>query len=103
MASIPIEKLTRTFTDAISITRELGIDYLWIDSLCIIQDSNHDWEAESALMSSVYSGSKINIAAAAARDGSDGCFCQPPGYIRSVYVEETVDGQKQYYVRDMPG
>jgi hypothetical protein len=94
MASIPAEELTRTFTDAISITRELGIDYLWIDSLCIIQDSSEDWEKESALMCSIYSGSKINIAAAAAHDGTEGCFCQSPGYTKSVHVEDAVDGQK---------
>lgn len=97
MSSIPTEELTRTFTDAISITRALGIDYLWIDSLCIIQDSDQDWQTESALMSSVYSGSKINIAAAAAHDGTEGCFCQPSEYTKSVHVEEVVSGQKLAY------
>lgn len=34
---IPIHLLTRTFQDAIHVTRSLGLQYLWIDSLCIIQ------------------------------------------------------------------
>lgn len=39
---IPITKLTRTFRDAISITQQLGIHFLWIDSLCVVQDSHED-------------------------------------------------------------
>jgi hypothetical protein len=48
--------------------------YLWIDSLCIIQDDADGWELESARMSSVYGCSSINIAATSAKDGSVGCF-----------------------------
>lgn len=74
MLSIPAKELKKTFRDAISVTRELGIDYLWVDPLCIIQDSDQDREVESTLLSSVYSCSTINIAAAIARDGTEGLF-----------------------------
>jgi hypothetical protein len=47
---IPFRKLCRNFQHAISITRRLGYRYLWIDSLCIIQDSAEDWARESAQM-----------------------------------------------------
>lgn len=67
---IPFEGLPRTFQDAISIARELGIKYIWIDSLCIIQDSIADWKHESALMASVYSNSYLNIAATGSSDSS---------------------------------
>jgi hypothetical protein len=40
--SIPFDSMPLTFKDAIQITRELGIDHLWIDSLCIPQDSPED-------------------------------------------------------------
>jgi hypothetical protein len=72
--AIPQEALSKTFCDAIFIARGLGIFYLWIDSLCIIQDDPEDWRTESAPMSSVYGGSTLNIAASAARDGRVGCF-----------------------------
>ncbi|KAK1502880.1 hypothetical protein CTAM01_04869 [Colletotrichum tamarilloi] len=36
--------LSKTFQDAVLVTRRLGIKYIWIDSLCIIQDSKLDWE-----------------------------------------------------------
>lgn len=45
-------------------------------------------------MTSVYSGSKINIAAAGARDGTEGCFIQSPGYTKGVFVEDTVAGHR---------
>ncbi len=44
IASLPLASLPKTFQDAILITRQLGIRYLWIDSLCILQDSPEDWE-----------------------------------------------------------
>ena len=45
---ISYEQLSQTFQDAVRITRGLGIDFLWIDSLCIIQDSREDWEREAS-------------------------------------------------------
>jgi hypothetical protein len=67
-------ELCKTFNDAIIVARHLGINYIWIDSLCIIQDNPEDWLQESAKMSSVYSCSTINIAATGAKDGTIGCF-----------------------------
>lgn len=54
---ILVSQLPKTFQDAIEITHGLGTRYLWIDSLCIIQDDISDWEFESAKMASIYSGS----------------------------------------------
>jgi hypothetical protein len=102
MKAIPEEKLTKTFRDAIHITRYLGLQYLWIDSLCIIQLSNLDWRRESALMSSVYGGSAITIAAAGAKDGTKGCFLKPAGFVGKVHIEPTKDevwdiAQSEFY------
>ena len=47
---IPFQALCKNFQDAVIITRTLGFKYLWIDSLCIIQDSPEDWNRESAQM-----------------------------------------------------
>ncbi|CAI0644521.1 unnamed protein product [Colletotrichum noveboracense] len=48
---IPWSLLPPSFQQAIDITRKLRVQYLWIDSLCIIQDSSEDWEREAAQMS----------------------------------------------------
>ncbi|PMD49472.1 HET-domain-containing protein, partial [Hyaloscypha bicolor E] len=64
------EALGQTFRDAILITRELGLQFLWIDSLCIIQDSGSDWETESAGMAEVYLNSLMTLAATASLNSS---------------------------------
>ena len=71
---IPTEALPRTFKDAIQLTRSLGVSYLWIDSLCIIQDSMEDWRRESRLMDKVYRFSACNIMAEAAINCDGGLF-----------------------------
>lgn len=58
---IYISELPRTFQDAIEIVRACALDYIWIDSLCIIQDKdpqgcNLDWERESTKMGNIYAG-----------------------------------------------
>jgi hypothetical protein len=72
MTAIATKDLSKTFQDAIYITRLLGIQYIWIDALCIIQDSELDWKRESAQMFHIYSSSYCNLAASSARDGSQG-------------------------------
>jgi hypothetical protein len=64
--------LPRSFEDAIRITRELGFRYLWIDSICIIQDSLEDWELESAAMRDVYRNAAITISASASKNSQGG-------------------------------
>ncbi|KAE8444464.1 hypothetical protein EG329_000555 [Mollisiaceae sp. DMI_Dod_QoI] len=69
-----ISELPRTFRDAVAITRKLGYRYLWIDSLCILQDSEDDWLRESGKMAEVYSRAILTITAEAARDSNHGIF-----------------------------
>jgi hypothetical protein len=78
LASIPLNLLSNTFRDAILFTRRLGIRYIWIDSLCIIQDSRLDWEIESAKMSEIYSNAHLTIAATHAHSGLGGMFHRTP-------------------------
>ncbi|KAK0099601.1 hypothetical protein ONS96_008101 [Cadophora gregata f. sp. sojae] len=71
---IPWQQLPKTFQDAITLTRKLGIQYLWIDAVCIVQDDTQDWEFESANMANIYSNSYITIAATSASDSHRGLF-----------------------------
>ncbi|KAJ9424474.1 heterokaryon incompatibility protein-domain-containing protein [Fusarium oxysporum] len=59
---IPWQNLSRTFREAIAICREMGVRYLWIDSLCIVQNDEADWQRESRLMGDVYRNSVCTIA-----------------------------------------
>src|SRR6266536_1272484 len=74
MTSIPISVLSKTFREALLFTCHLGFRFLWIDSLCIIQDSDSDWHRESHQMSQVYRNAILNIAATGASNGSEGLF-----------------------------
>ncbi|KAK1778151.1 heterokaryon incompatibility protein-domain-containing protein [Copromyces sp. CBS 386.78] len=73
---IQLRELPNTFRDAIELTRKLEIPYIWIDCLCIIQDSpgNQDWTRESAKMQEVYRNSFLNLAAGASSDSNGGLF-----------------------------
>ena len=72
LSRLPLSTLPASFRDAVLVTRKLGIHYLWIDALCIIQDSAADWEAECARMSSVYCDSTLTIAAVDAPNSQSG-------------------------------
>jgi hypothetical protein len=75
-SGINITRLPKTFQDAVNITHGLRLQRLWIDSLCIIQDDQGDWEAESKLMGRVFSSAYCTIAASCAGGSSDG-FLKP--------------------------
>ncbi|KAH8747992.1 heterokaryon incompatibility protein-domain-containing protein [Diaporthe sp. PMI_573] len=72
--NISWESMPRTFQDAVYITFRLGLQGLWIDSLCICQDDELDWQSESSKMSEVYQRAFLVIAAASASDATGGCF-----------------------------
>ena len=81
------EQLPKTFQDAIETTRRLSLRYIWIDSLCIVQDDVADWRRESALMGQVYSCAFVAIAAADAKTASEGCFRERSS--RAIWRTET--------------
>lgn len=72
--SLPVEKLPKLFQDAILITRRLEYRYLWIDSLCIIQDSREDWEREISRMGSIYKHCVFMISADLCRASRESIF-----------------------------
>ncbi|CZR70075.1 uncharacterized protein PAC_19976 [Phialocephala subalpina] len=85
---ILLKTLPNTFQEAVAVTLALGIQYLWIDSLCIIQDDLEDWQEEAARMSSIYQGSFITIAATGSSD-SQGGLMAPPKPMLCVNVPDT--------------
>ena len=63
MAGMEFENLPATFRDAVTVTRALGLKYLWIDSICIIQGKDGDFNQEAKRMEEVYSGAYCVLAA----------------------------------------
>jgi hypothetical protein len=74
MRGILIQDLPKTFRDSIYICRQLNIRYLWIDSLCIIQDDPYDWIEEAAKMDGIFQQAHITLAATAGDDSNAGLF-----------------------------
>ncbi|KAK3390345.1 heterokaryon incompatibility protein-domain-containing protein [Podospora didyma] len=91
MIEIEAEKLSRTFADAITVTKMLGLRFLWIDCLCIVQDDELDWQREAAKMASVFSNAELTIAATASRNSDQG-FLFP----RAPAVHATIPGTADY-------
>ncbi|KAI9148002.1 hypothetical protein HJFPF1_11823 [Paramyrothecium foliicola] len=77
---IMLKELSNTFQQAVLFTRRLGIRYIWIDSLCIIQDDSADWQIESGKMADIYSNGYITLAATHARDGDAGLYRETPDF-----------------------
>lgn len=73
-SGIAFNCLPKTFQDAVRITRRLGIRYLWIDSLCIIQDSAEDWQMEASRMALIYRNSWLTVSATLSSSPITGCF-----------------------------
>lgn len=96
-AGISLEKLPKTFRDAVEITRGIGIRYLWIDSLCIIQGDKKDWHDQAENMGMIYTYAYLTIAASSAKDSSEGCFFRENAEVPEVqlpyYSEEEVIGR----------
>jgi hypothetical protein len=71
---IVFKELPRTFRDAIEISRRLRIRHLWIDAICIVQDSTVDWEREAPKMGAIYAKSTLTVAANMSTHANGGCF-----------------------------
>ncbi|KAI0546150.1 heterokaryon incompatibility protein-domain-containing protein [Xylaria curta] len=94
MQEIHDNELSATFKDAIWMTRRFGIDYILIDSLCIVQDDAADWELESAQMASIYYNAYLTIAATKSSSGAGGLFSRTPDF----KVSGTTPAGEDYYL-----
>ena len=70
----PLSQWSRTFQQAVKVSRALGVQYIWIDAPCILQNDPDDWAIESTRMADYFRSSIITIAAGASTSGSGGCF-----------------------------
>lgn len=71
MAEIPTDRLSKTFRDALHLATCLDVPYVWIDSLCIIQDDVPDWLEQSQQMGQIFESAYLTVAAVDAWADSD--------------------------------
>ncbi|KAK4465368.1 heterokaryon incompatibility protein-domain-containing protein [Cladorrhinum samala] len=94
---IPLGSLPLTFRHAVEVARLLGVPYIWIDALCIVQDSAEDWTAESLKMHTVYGNGWLNLAAGWAGDCSEGFWSQRDAMSLSPLVVDLTGGDSYYH------
>lgn len=107
-SEISPSSLPKTFRDAIVITGNLGFRYVWIDSLCIVQDSPEDWKANCHKMSTIFGSSTLTIASLWSTKSGDGIFCDrrnmyPCNEFNSVRIfPDSIKDQLPTFIRVAP-
>lgn len=96
--AIHTEALPRSFQDAIVITRRLGFRFLWMDAICIVQDSLEDWARESSVMADIYRNGTVMISATAASDSHHGILSP-----RDVFRSHCFGRDKEFVFQAMRG
>ncbi len=79
-----VDSVPNTLRDVMILAKQLGIRYLWIDSLCIIQDDQADWQLMAPQMDRIYGNSTLNICAALGTDLSNGPSSGLPGTAKTL-------------------
>lgn len=97
LRAVDEDELPATIRDAIELTRCLGVQYLWVDSLCIIQDDTQDWVHESAQMSTVYAQAFLTISASSVNSSRFSFLHQSRRGIEALFRphENATSGQQQ--------
>lgn len=89
---IPLSTLPNTFQDAVVVCRAVGIQYLWIDAICIVQDSPEDWGKEASRMAAIYRDAVFTISALDSASSNGGLFRQRR-LLPSVTFPSPLEGQ----------
>lgn len=100
-AEIPLDILPQTLHDAVLWTRKLGERYIWIDSMCIIQDDRDDWRKEAAQMASCYGSATMTLVAASSSVYGGMTDCRNP-LRNSAATLELTHGLETYTVHILP-
>lgn len=76
-----LSSLPQTLQDGITVARRLSIPYIWIDALCIVQDSEEEWKREARKMMQYYEHAYITIVATSAASADEGFLHNRPSYV----------------------
>lgn len=96
---IPMDTMPPLLQDAIYTTRELGVPFLWIDSLCIIQGDKQDWDREAGTMHKVYGSAYITICPTQSKSCKSGFLRRDPPSISLPYRSSSGKPVGTYNIR----
>ncbi|KAF7539457.1 hypothetical protein G7054_g2182 [Neopestalotiopsis clavispora] len=89
-AGIPWGIMPQTFRDAMQYTRRLGLEYIWIDSICVIQKNAMDWQKESTRMFEYYSNAHVTLGSIFGADGTSGFFSERHIQASTLYLFDII-------------
>ncbi|KAK3345022.1 heterokaryon incompatibility protein-domain-containing protein [Neurospora tetraspora] len=96
--SISTENWPQIYNDVVALSRALGIRYVWIDSLCIIQDDGKDWNIQASLMHRIYAHGYLNLANACAEFSPGLEVTRDPLSVSPCVISRTrTDGSREYW------
>ncbi|KAK4199651.1 heterokaryon incompatibility protein-domain-containing protein [Triangularia verruculosa] len=95
------EDIPKTLYEAIEFVQHLGLSYIWIDALCIIQDDVLDWEKEAAQIKKIYESALLTLSATSSPDVSAGCFLARTAEVHELHSPRP--GHRYYARRSCAG
>ncbi|KFY54463.1 hypothetical protein V496_07254 [Pseudogymnoascus sp. VKM F-4515 (FW-2607)] len=104
---LDITKLSKTILDAMRVAAQLGMNYIWIDALCIVQNSPEDMSEELPQMANIYRSSALTVFAASSNSQDNG-FLNPPSGLHNIYppvtipIDTGIDGQQCSFLMGKP-
>ncbi|KAL2131291.1 hypothetical protein VTI74DRAFT_5297 [Chaetomium olivicolor] len=101
MEGIEINSLPQTFRDSVTLVERFGVRYVWIDSLCIIQDDAEDWAREAAQMANVYRNAHL-VLNAANSDADMAGFLRRRSMPDTVVLPSSATGEQHLRLRLLP-
>jgi hypothetical protein len=84
---IPSDMMPACFKDAVLIAKRLNIPYLWVDTMCIVQNDRVDWEIESSKMAEVYRNAAFVIAASSSSNLHESFLVSKDEYYNPVTLD----------------
>jgi hypothetical protein len=91
LASV-IGALPKALQQGIRLVHALGIRYIWIDALCIVQDSSHSWNLNARAMHLIYGNAIFTLCAADGLDARTGLLALDENYQPAQWIEKCADG-----------
>ncbi|KAH6679461.1 heterokaryon incompatibility protein-domain-containing protein [Halenospora varia] len=85
------DQLPRTFQDCVTVARKFGVQYIWIDSLCIIQNQRSDWAHHAGLMDRVYENAVFTVTAVSSPSSSTPFLGPDSPSERGKFQSHTID------------
>jgi hypothetical protein len=80
--------LPKTIQDSLVLVKRLGLNYLWVDQICIVQksedDKGEDWDLDNSNMYVVYGNALLTLSACSSENSTDGLFRQRKAWVYPV-------------------